>query len=82
MNKIITAFALIAVILASACSDDEPKDAIKEIKMSVSSETTYSYVNGSEQPVECMLVMSEDNPGVWEPLRLNGIEGFYIRERT
>ena len=30
MNKIITAFALIAVILASACSDDEPKDAIKE----------------------------------------------------
>lgn len=76
MNKIITAFALIAVILASACSDDEPKDAIKEIKMSVSSETTYSYVNSSEQPVECMLVMSEDNPGVWEPLRLNGIEGF------
>lgn len=76
MNKIITAFALIAVILASACSDDEPKDAIKEIKMSVSSETTYSYVNGSEQLVECMLVMSEDNPGVWEPLRLNGIEGF------
>ena len=80
MSKLIISFLFITVFLVSACSDDEPKDVSKEIKMSVSSETDFRYVFGSEQPIECMLVMSEDNPGVWEPLGLNSIEGFtYVR---
>ena len=57
MNKLITSFLFITAFLASACSDDEPQDAVKEIKMSVSSETGFSYVFGSEQPIECMLVI-------------------------
>lgn len=68
--------AFLSVVGLTACSDDEPQDAVKEIKMSVSSETGFRYVFGSEQPIECMLVMSEDNPGVWEPLEFNGIEWF------
>ena len=37
---------------------------------------TYIHTMGSDTPVECMLVMSEDNPGVWEPLGFGKIEGF------
>lgn len=77
MNKlIIIPFLLITAFLAVSCSDDEPKDAVREIRMSVSSETGTRYVFGYEQPVECMLVMSEDNPGVWEPFDFNAIKGF------
>ena len=76
MNRLIISFLLVTVLGISACSDDEPQDAVKEIRMSVSSETGFSSVFGSEQPIECMLVMSEDNPGVWEPLGFNSIEGF------
>lgn len=76
MNKLIIPFFLIITFLAVGCSDGEPKDAVKEIKMSVSSETGTKYVFGSEQPIECMLVMSEDNPRVWEPLDFNSIKGF------
>lgn len=76
MNKLIFPFLLIIIFLAGGCSDDEPKDTVKEIKMSVSSETGTRYVFGSEQPIECMLVMSEDNPGAWEPLDFNSIKGF------
>lgn len=76
MNKLIIPFLSIIAILTVGCSDDEPKDAVKEIKMSVSSETGTRYVWGSEQPIECMLVMSEDNPGVWEQLDFNAIKGF------
>lgn len=76
MNKLIIPFLLILAFLTVGCSDDEPKDAVKEIKMSISSETGTRYVFGSEQPIECMLIMSEDNPGVWEPLDFNSINGF------
>ena len=76
MNKLIIPFLLFIAFLAVGCSDDEPKDAVREIRMSVSSETGTRYVFGSEQPVECMLVMSEDNPGVWEPFDFNAIKGF------
>ena len=76
MNKLIISFLLIIAFLAAGCSDDQPKDAVKEIKMTVSSETGSRYVLGSEQPVECMLVMSEDDPGVWVPLDFNSIKGF------
>ena len=83
MNKLIIPLLFITAFLISACSDNEPKDAVKEIKMSISSETGVMYNVFDEQkehPIECMLVMSEDNPGVWEPLGFNSIEGFtYVR---
>lgn len=47
--------------------------------MSVSSETgiTYGFFDSKrEYPMACMLVMSEDNPGVWVPLGFNSIKGF------
>lgn len=79
MNKLITSFLFITVFLLSACSDDEPQDSVKEIRMLVSAETGVMYAWGDdkkENPIECMLVMSEDNPGVWEPLGFGRIEGF------
>lgn len=76
MNKPIIPFLLIIVFLTVGCSNNETKDAVKEIKISVSSETGTRYVFGSEQPIECMLVMSEDNPGAWAPLDFNSIKGF------
>ncbi len=75
--------AMFAVVGLTACSDDEPKDSVKEIRMQVSAETGVMYAWGDdkkENPIECMLVMSEDNPGVWESLGFNSIEGFtYVR---
>ena len=73
----------LSVVGLTACSDDEPKDSVKEIRMQVSAETGVMYAGDDdkkENPIECMLVMSEDNPGVWEPLGFNSIEGFtYVR---
>lgn len=74
----------LSVVGLTACSnDDEPKDSVKEIRMQISAETGVMYAWGDdkkENPIECMLVMSEDNPGVWEPLGFNSIEGFtYVR---
>lgn len=63
----------------TACSDDDPKDNSREIKMSVSPETGIMYSSSDdkkEHPIECMLVMSEDAPGEWKPLAMNSIEGF------
>ena len=75
--------AMFAVVGLTACSDDEPNDSVKEIRMQVSAETGVMYAWGDdkkENPIECMLVMSEDNPGVWESLGFNSIEGFtYVR---
>ncbi|OUP10685.1 hypothetical protein B5F34_04570 [Mediterranea sp. An20] len=72
--------AMFAVVGLTACSnDDEPKDSVKEIRMQISAETGVMYAWGDdkkENPIECMLVMSEDNPGVWEPLGFGKIEGF------
>ncbi len=80
MKRLVVPFLLITALLASACiDDDEPKDSVKEIKMSVSPETGVMYAwtdDKKEYPIECMLVMSEDNPGVLQPLAFNGIEGF------
>ena len=76
MNKFVISFLLITAFLAVSCSDDEPKDVVNEIKMSVSAETGTYIPWGSDTPVECMLVMSEDNPGVWEPLGFNSIKWF------
>ena len=65
MNKFVISFLLITAFLAVSCSDDEPKDVVNEIKMSVSAETGTYIPWGSDTPVECMLVMSED--------KLNGL---------
>ena len=51
MNKLIIPFLLIIAFLSVGCSDDETKDAVKEIKMSVSSETGTRWVFGGEQPI-------------------------------
>lgn len=83
MNKLIISFLSIVTFLVSACNDDEPKDVVKEIAMSISSETGVMhdlFDSEGKYPIECMLVMSEDNPGVWETLGFNRIEGF-IYER-
>lgn len=77
MNKLITTFLLICTCLVSGCIDDgNPKDVTEEICMSVSSETGVMYPPFYEEGVECMLIMSEDNPGVWEQLGFGEIEGF------
>ncbi|MDE6269848.1 MAG: DUF4377 domain-containing protein [Muribaculaceae bacterium] len=68
------------VLLLTAClGDDEPKDTVKEIRMSVSAETGVTYPlfdDKREHPIECMLVMTEDYPGVWQPMTFGTIEGF------
>lgn len=77
MNKLIISSLLICACLVSGCiNDDNPKDVTEEICMSVSSETGVMYPPFFEEGVECMLVMSEDNPGEWEHLGFNEIEGF------
>lgn len=72
--------AFLTVTGLTACSDDDgPKDAVKEIRMQISPETGVMYDlfdDKREHPIECMLVMSEDNPGVWESLGFDRIEGF------
>lgn len=67
---------LLSVWSLTSCSDDEPKDTVKEIRMSISAETGVMYIPGNDLPIECMLVMSEDNPGVWEQLDFNAIKEF------
>ena len=73
MNKFIFSILLTCMFLLSGCIrfDDDPKDVTEEICMSVSSETGVMYPPFYEEGVECMLVMSEDNPGVWEPSASN-----------
>ena len=78
MNKLITSFLFITVFLLSACSDDEPQDSVKEIRMLVSAETGVMYAK--ENPIECMLVKTEGDSEEWQPLGFNSIEGFtYIK---
>lgn len=83
MNKLITSFLFITVFLLSACSDDEPQDSVKEIRMQVSAETGVMYAWGDdkkENPIECMLVKTEGDSEEWQPLGFNSIEGFtYIK---
>lgn len=74
------AFAMLAAFsLVSCSSDDDAKDIIKEINMSVSAEPGVMYGlfdSMEEHPIECMRVMSEDWPGQWQPLYFNEIKGF------
>lgn len=82
MNKCLLPLILLAGMLMSACSlddDDEPKDVVKEILMSVSAETGITYDlfdTNAEHPIECMLVKEEGGDGQWMPLMFGAIEGF------
>ena len=65
--------AFLAMVGLTACSDDEPNDSVKEIRMQVSSETGIMYDlfdDKMEHPIECMLVESEDFPGETLPTDL------------
>lgn len=80
MERLIILYLLICTFLVTSCIDDEtPKDIVEEICLSVSAETGIKYDlfdSNREYPLECMLVMTEDNPGVWEPFDFGRIEGF------
>ena len=70
---------LAAFSLASCSSDDDDKDTTKEIAMSVSAEPGVMYDlfdDMGEHPIECMRVMTEDEPGQWQNLYLSEIKGF------
>ena len=70
-----------AILSLDSCSsdDDNDKDITKEIAMSISAETGISYDlfdNMKEHPIECMRVMTEDEPGEWQNLNFSDIKGF------
>ena len=66
------AFAMLAAYSLTSCSsDDDDKDIVKEINMSVSAELGVMYDlfdSMGEHPIECMRVMTEDEPGQWQKL--------------
>ena len=74
------AFAMLAAFsLASCGSDDNDKDITKEIAMSVSAEPGVMYGlfdSMGEHPIECMRVMTEDEPGQWQNLYFSEVKGF------
>lgn len=80
MNKTLAfILCIILSITVTACSDDEPKDMIKDIMMSVSEEPGVMYDlfdDEGKYPVMCLRVMDEDFPGEWRNLSINAIEGF------
>lgn len=75
MNKYILSLIAIFSIMVVSCGSDEPEDQVNVIKMNVLDETGFMY-GFTGEPYECMLVMTEDNPGVWEHLDFGAIEGF------
>ena len=74
------AFAMLAAFsLASCSSDDDDKDITKVINMSVSAEPGVMYDlfdSMGEHPIECMRVMTEDEPGRWQDLCFSEIKDF------
>ena len=80
MNKLIFPFLFIVCLFVTSClNDDEPRDKVKDIIMSVSEETGIMYDlfdDKREYPIECLRVMDEDFPGEWRNLSMNAIEGF------
>ncbi len=70
---------LAAFSLASCSSDDDDKDITKEIIMNVSAEPGVMYDlfdSMGEHPIECMRVMTEDEPGRWQNLYFSEVKGF------
>ena len=74
------AFAMLAAFsLVSCSSDDDDKDIIKEIIMNVSAEPGVMYDlfdSMGEHPIECMRVITGDEPGRWQNLYFSGVKGF------
>ena len=75
------AFAILAAFSLVSCNsdDDNDKDITKEINMSVSAEPGVMYDlfdSMGEHPIECMRVMTEDEPGRWQNLYFSEIKGF------
>ena len=76
-------FAMLAAFSLTSCSlDDEnysDKDITNEINMIVSAETGVMYDlfdSMREHPIECMHVMTDDEPGRWQNLHFSDIKGF------
>ena len=74
-------FVMLAAFSLASCSsdDDNDKDITKEINMSVSAEPGVMYDlfdSMEEHPIECMRVMTEDEPGQWQNLHFSSIKGF------
>ena len=74
-------FLMLAAFSLASCSsdDDNDKDITKEINMSVSAEPGVMYDpfdSMGEHPIECMRVMTEDEPGQWQNLYFSSIKGF------
>ena len=80
--KVCEGLLLVLFLLTTAlvaCTDDEPKDRVKEIRMTVLPETGIMYSlfdDKQENPIECLLVKTDDNPNQIERLGMNRIEGF------
>ena len=70
---------LAAFSLASCSSDEDDKDITNEINMSVSAEPGVMYDlfdSMGEHPIECMRVMTADEPGRWQNLHFTDVKGF------
>ncbi len=75
------AFVMLAAFSLASCSsdDDNDKDIVNEINMSISAEPGVMYDlfdSMGEHPIECMRVMTEDEPGQWQNLHFSDIKGF------
>ena len=74
-------FMMLAAFSLASCSsdDDNDKDIVNEINMSISAEPGVMYDlfdSMGEHPIECMRVMTEDEPGQWQNLHFSDIKGF------
>lgn len=68
-----------AIGMVSCNDDDEPKDKVIEVTMSVSENTDIMYSlfdDNKENPVECMLVMEDGVDQTWRKMSFSGIEWF------
>ena len=73
------AFVMLAAFSLASCSSDDDKDITKEIIMNVSAEPGVMYDlfdSMGEHPIECMQVMTEDEPGQWQYLYFSEVKGF------
>ena len=77
----LTLFVVIisAIGMVSCNDDDELKDKVVEVTMSVSENTDIMYGpfdDNKENPVECMLVMEDGVDKTWRKMSFSYIEGF------
>ena len=85
MKTIKSFFSTLLVVIISAigmvsCNDDdELKDKVIEVTMSVSENTDIMYFlfdHNKENPIECMLVMEDGVDQTWRKMSFSEIEGF------